>query len=72
MFETCLRPGMPAIEEVKKWLFNREYHQEYEGFRESYLKLQERSSIIHFEELRYLLEQYTDLTKEPISKENNP
>jgi hypothetical protein len=43
---------MPSIVQVKKWLFNREFANEYAGFREEFLRLQNIKLYLYYEDLQ--------------------
>jgi hypothetical protein len=52
ILEICTRPGMPSIVQVKKWFFNREFANEYAGFREEFLRLQNIKLYLYYEDLQ--------------------
>jgi hypothetical protein len=52
ILEICTRPGMPSIVQVKKWLFNREFANEYAGFRKEFLRIQNIKLYLYYEDLQ--------------------
>ena len=61
LFDLCERPGMPSVYVVKQWLFNREYHHEFEGFRELWLQFQENYAMILCDTMSWNIKQLNNI-----------
>ncbi len=63
LFDLCERPGMPSVYVVKQWLFNREYHHEFEGFRELWLQFQENYAMILCDTMSWNIKQLNNILR---------
>jgi len=52
---------MPSVYVVKQWLFNREYHHEFEGFRELWLQFQENYAMILCDTMSWNIKQLNNI-----------